>query len=160
MPQEDYAALKEMTFLGFIFKLISSSHLNTSSIWSNISSMLVANTQICGKGKASLTTIEFSFQWSTQSQISPVLFLTKTTCEAYRLLDGLMMPCLSHALRHFWTSPWYCLVIILWGRYTGLSLMVSIEWANLSQTLNPHCGRKILFVGCIPNSGDDLVAPY
>ena len=35
--------------LGFVFKLNSSSHLNTNSIWSNISSMLDENTQMLSR---------------------------------------------------------------------------------------------------------------
>ena len=56
-----------------------------------------------------------------------------TTFEAYGLFDVLMMPCMSHISRHFLTSHWSCCGMVLWGRYTVLSVVVRIEWANLSQ---------------------------
>ena len=77
--------------------------------------------------------IALSLRKSTQRRISPVFFLTITTCDAYGLLDGLIIPALSHASKHFFTSDCNWIGICLWGKYTGLSVVVGILCFNQSQ---------------------------
>ena len=62
IPSADSTCLRKTTlcwkkwhFLGLIYKLNSSSHLNTNSIWSSISSMLVANTEISSRYNKGVT---------------------------------------------------------------------------------------------------------
>ena len=65
--------------------------------------------------------------------ILPVLSLMITTWKVYRLLDRLIIPCLSLVSRHLLTSPCKCCGIVLWGKYTGLPVIVGVVWASLSQ---------------------------
>ena len=54
-PRKTMQYWKKWHFLDFIFKLNSSIHLNTNSMWSNILSMLVANRQILSRYNRSVT---------------------------------------------------------------------------------------------------------
>ena len=56
-----------------------------------------------------------------------------TTCEAYGLFDGLIIPCFNHVSKHFHTSACSCTGIVQWGRYTGLFAVTGIVCLSLSQ---------------------------
>ena len=64
---------------------------------------------------------------------SPNFLCTITTCAAYRLLDGRIMPWHNQVSRHLCTSPWSCLGILWCSKYTGLSAVVGIMCFMRSQ---------------------------
>ena len=99
---------------------------------------------ICGSGNESLMEIVLSLQKSTQRQISPVFFLTIITWDAYGLLDGQIISALSHPSKHFFTSNCNWIEICVWGKYTGLSVVVGILCFNQSQNPNLHHIGKTL----------------
>ena len=69
---------------------------------------------IRGKGKESQTVTALRARKSIHRCISPVFLRTITTCDAYRLRDGRIMPCFSHVSRHLRTFSlqlyWNCMV--------------------------------------------------
>ena len=75
--------------------------------------------------------------------ISPNFQHTITTCDAQGLLDGHIMPWCNQVSRHLCTSPWSCLGIVQCGKYTGLSVIVSIVcFIRLQYARSSLCKEK------------------
>ena len=66
-------------------------------------------------------------------EFPPNFLCTTTTCDAYGLSDGQIMPWCNQVSRHLHTSPWSCLGIVQCGKCTVLSVIVSIIFCMRSQ---------------------------